>query len=97
MAGFRRDGHKYDFIPQRRSMDKANQVKRNWLVAKAILKNRNKGLWSLFETENQDGDDVDWIQCDTCSMWFHQSCVEVDLTTEKFYCKFCLPIQVAVV
>ena len=50
----------------------------------------------LFETDNQDGDDVDWIQCDTCSMWFHLSCVEVHITTEKFYCKFCLSTQVNV-
>ena len=51
----------------------------------------------LFEADNQDGDDVDWIQCDTCSMWFHQSCVEANITTEKFYCKFCLPTQEVVV
>ena len=51
----------------------------------------------LFETDNQDGNDVDWIQCDTCSMWFHLSCVEIHTTTEKFYCKFCLSTQVNVV
>ena len=48
----------------------------------------------LFESDHQHGDNVNWIECDTCGMWFHQSCVGVNTATENFHCKFCLSTQV---
>ena len=47
----------------------------------------------MLETDNQYGDSKKWIQCDTCCIWFHQSRKQAIMVTEKFYHKFCLPVQ----
>lgn len=39
------------------------------------------------------GQEVDWIQCDSCNKWFHMLCVGVDKTKfadeEDYACRLC--------
>ena len=36
----------------------------------------------------------DWIQCDTCSTWFHLECINIDpeLVPGQFYCYITLSV-----
>ena len=46
----------------------------------------------LLETDNQHGHVVNWIQCDSCDIWFHQSCTKVNTVTDSYNCNFCVPV-----
>ena len=39
----------------------------------------------------QSDQTLQWIQCDKCNMWFHQSCSKVNMhtTVDDFCCKYC--------
>ena len=41
---------------------------------------------------NYENQEVQWIQCDNCSMWLHLSCTQPTLITvpDKFICHFCV-------
>ena len=43
----------------------------------------------LKENDAQNDQTLEWVQCNHCNMWFHQTCVKV--TTEDFCCKYCKP------
>ena len=36
---------------------------------------------------------IDWLECDHCGTWFHQTCVKLphdfDIDRDRFICKFC--------
>ena len=44
----------------------------------------------LLNNDEEEGTSIDWIKCDTCDKWFHQSCMGVDSATDSFECEFCV-------
>ena len=45
----------------------------------------------LKQNDTQSDQTLQWIQCDKCNMWFHQSCSKVNMrtTADDFCCKYC--------
>jgi len=47
----------------------------------------------LKENDTQSSQIQQWVQCDNCDIWYHQSCVKTDLN-DSFCCKYCVPSRV---
>jgi len=45
--------------------------------------------YCLLDSDDEQGTSIDWIKCDTCDKWFHQSCAGVLSATDSYECKFC--------
>ena len=48
----------------------------------------------LKEHDAESGQTLQWIQCDNCNIWLHQTCAEVSIPTttlaSDYYCKYCI-------
>ena len=45
----------------------------------------------LSENDQQFGCNIDWIQCQFCDMWFHQSCIDChDFDFDNFTFYYCI-------
>jgi hypothetical protein len=41
------------------------------------------------ENDKKISGDVDWVQCQICDMWYHQSCVGTNVDLDYFTCPYC--------
>jgi len=44
----------------------------------------------LKENDTQSSQTQQWIQCDKCDMWYHQSCAQVNTQDSDFCCRHCI-------
>ena len=41
------------------------------------------------DDEDTNGEQILWIQCDSCGLWSHISCCDSTIENENFLCKSC--------